>query len=157
MEEGGVASDGKSFCNAASTACRSSSKKEGSFIVRQAGQENGGGALRFVAFGVERLCREFAISLFQQDLDFALSFFELFLAFARKSHAFFKKLHRFVQRELRTLEFADDFFQTCERTFKFRLFLRFRFLRSWIVHAKLLSFLSIATSWLLLTCCAKIS
>src|SRR5579871_4142980 len=107
MEAGVVVSAGRSFCKAASTACKSSSKNAGSFIVRWMAMPKFRGASGFVAFGIERLGGELAVGFFQQDFDFSFGFFELLLALARKGDAFFEEFHRFVERKLRALQLAD--------------------------------------------------
>src|SRR5579859_612582 len=135
MEAGGVVSGGKSFCSAASTACKSSSKNAGSFIVWKRDEGIAVGASRFVAFRIERFGGKFAVGFFEQNFHLAFGFFELLLAFTRKRDAFFKQLHGFVERKLRAFEFADDFLEPCQRALEFRLFRRFRFFRCWIVHA----------------------
>src|SRR3979490_1511902 len=87
---------GRNSSRAASAARRSSSKNSGSFIAAEVGC-----AIRFRAasklifffrlfFGLERLSNQFAVGFLQQNLDTALRFFELFLAFSRKLHAFLK-------------------------------------------------------------------
>src|ERR1700732_1801351 len=113
MEGGGVVSEGSRRSSEASTARRFSSKNWGRFIVG-IGRGEGGVATgsRFaLAFRVERLGGKLAISLFQENFDAALGFFQLFLAFARERDAFFKKFHGVVERDLGTFEAADDFFQ----------------------------------------------
>jgi hypothetical protein len=82
----------------------------------------GDAASRFgLAFRVERLGGEFAVGFFQQDFDSALGLFELLLAFARKRNPFLEELHGIVERKLRTLQAADDFFQSSEGALKIRL------------------------------------
>jgi len=44
-----------------------------------------------------------------------LGFFQLLLALARKLHAFFKKFHGVIQRELRTFQPPNDFFEARQR------------------------------------------
>ena len=83
---------------------------------------------RFVLFfGFEGFGGELAVRLLQQDFHPALGFFKLFLALARKLHSFFKKLHRLIQRELRALQLAHNFFQPRQRLFKIRLLRGFSF------------------------------
>src|SRR5712675_2664686 len=96
MEAGRAETWGRNSSSAASTARRSSSKNSGNFIAAEVGC-----AIRFRAvsrlifffrlfFGLERLSNKLAVGLLQQNLDTALRFFELFLAFSRKLHAFLK-------------------------------------------------------------------
>src|SRR5260221_4560890 len=129
MDFGAVSAAGSSCTKAASTTCRSSSKKDGSFIARIAyvvacpvlvlclpRATRGGGVFRAsrrsaslfagrppssrlrLAFRFERLRHHFAVRFFQQNFDSSLSLFQLLLAFPGKRHAFFKQLHRLVQR-----------------------------------------------------------
>src|SRR5262249_29244988 len=125
-------SRGRSFCSAASTTCRSSSKKAGSFIVGWSAKGRGS---RFVTFRLKRLGGDFAVSFLQKNFDFAFGFFKLFLAFTRERDALLKEPHGVIQRKLRALELADDFLEACKRLFKFRFLCRFRFSRYWIVHS----------------------
>src|SRR6476660_9625719 len=116
MDGGGAVSAGISRSRDASTATRSSSKKEGRFIVEEIGCEGEksgrtpigrlaflGGAVRSrlgLAFGIERLGGELAVGFFQKNFDTAFGFFELLLALAGKRDTFFEKLHGIVEREL---------------------------------------------------------
>lgn len=77
---------------------------------------------RGLAFGVEGCGGEFAVGFFEEDFDFAFSFFELLLAFARKFDAFFEEFHGVVERELGGFETADDFFETGERMLEIGFF-----------------------------------
>src|SRR4029077_5142714 len=127
---------------AASTASRSCSKKSGRFIARVLKQAEGFANSRFVlGFGFKRRGCEFSIGLLQQNFNTPFGFFQLFLALARKSHAFLEKQHGLVERELRALEAANHFFETRERALKIGL-LRggFGFLRCRRIHASALSF-----------------
>src|SRR5258708_4896236 len=141
MEVGGVPETGSIRCNAASTSSRSSSKKEGSFIAKGAFRPAIQSlwrhqASRFIlAFWLKLFRHQFAVRFFQQNLNFAFRLFQLLLAFPRKRHSLFKQLHRFIQRKLRALQFAHHLFQSRQRPFEVRLFLRFRFFRCWYVHA----------------------
>src|ERR1700676_908474 len=115
IETGSVLSGGSKRSSAASTASRSCSKKSGRFIARARTEGEGCATSRFVlGFGFKRSGCEFSVGLLQQNFNTPFGFFQLFLALARKSHAFFKKLHRVVERELWALEAADYFFQTRE-------------------------------------------
>jgi hypothetical protein len=78
-----------------------------------------------LAFGIERLSRKLAIGFFQENFNAALCFLELLLAFAREGYSFFEKFHSVVERDLRTLEAADDLFEARERTLKIGLLRRF--------------------------------
>src|SRR5205085_2231034 len=106
METGCAVSGGSSRSSAASTASRSSSKKGESFIVgwNPLGQVACHASRFALPLWIERFCAQLAVRLFQKDLDAALGFFELFLAFARKRHAFLEELHGVVQRKLRALQ-----------------------------------------------------
>src|SRR5580658_7622551 len=106
----------------ASTSTRSSSKNEGSFIVTVGSPRLcWGERSRFVlAFGFEWFCGQFAVGFFQQDFDAAFGFFELLLAFAGKSHAFFEELHGVVEGKLGAFETTDDLFETSEGALKIR-------------------------------------
>src|SRR5215470_19665005 len=83
IEAGRVVSGGKSLCNAASTACKSSSKNAGSFIVELGATQNPTRASGFVAFGFKWFSGHSAVGLFEQDFDLAFGFFELLLTFVR--------------------------------------------------------------------------
>src|SRR5450631_3416389 len=101
MDVGGTVSEGIKRSRCASTARRSSSKKSGSFIgsgkmLELSARDRSRVVL---AFGFKRLCHHLAVCFFQQDFYFTFRLFQLFLALSRKAHAFFKQLHRFVQRE----------------------------------------------------------
>ena len=54
-----------------------------------------------LALGIEGFRSQFAVGFLEQDLDSAFGFFELLLAFARKSDAFLEKFHGVVERKLR--------------------------------------------------------
>src|SRR6202035_1904563 len=115
MDTGSVVAAGSKRFSAASTAWRSCSKKSGRFMGRALKQAGGCAISRFVlGFGFKWLGRQFPISLLQQNFNTSFGFFQLFLTLARKSNAFFKKLHGVVERELRALEAANHFFQTRE-------------------------------------------
>src|SRR6266852_7205225 len=89
------------------------------------------GASRFrLLLGVERLGSELAIGLLEENLDASFRLFQLLLAFARKRYALFEKLHGVIQRELRTLQAADDFFKAGKGALEIRLLGRFRFFGS---------------------------
>src|ERR1700681_2181509 len=116
MDTGSVVSAGSKRSSAASTASRSCSKKSGRFIARALKKAGGCAISRFVlVFGFKWLRRQFSVGLLQQNFNTPFGFFQLFLALARKSHAFLKKLHGVVERELGTLEAANYFFQARER------------------------------------------
>jgi hypothetical protein len=89
----------------------------------------------FLFFGIERFGGEFAVGFFEKDFDAAFGFFELLLAFALESDTFFKEFHGVVERELRGLEPADDFFEARERTLEVRLLGRLRFFWCRGIHA----------------------
>jgi hypothetical protein len=74
-----------------------------------------------LAFGFERFGGEFAVGFFEKDLDAAFGLFELLLAFARESYAFFEELHGIVERKLGAFEVADDFLETGEGTLEIGL------------------------------------
>jgi hypothetical protein len=78
-----------------------------------------------LAFGVEGLGGEFAVGFFQEDFDAAFGLFELLLAFAGKSDAFFEELHGIVERKLWAFEAADDLFEASEGTLEVGLLRRF--------------------------------
>src|SRR3984893_6486129 len=111
IDTGSVVSVGSKRLSAASTASRSCSKKSGRFIARALKQAGGCAISRFVlGFGFKRLGRQFPIGLLQENFNTPFGFFQLVLTLAGKSNAFFKKLHRLVERELWTLEAANHFF-----------------------------------------------
>ena len=58
------------------------------------------------AFGLKRLRHHFAAGFFHQDFYAAFGLVKLLLAIARKRNAFFKQLHRFIEREIRVLQLA---------------------------------------------------
>src|SRR5450759_4014407 len=119
IDTGSVVSAGSKRSSAASTASRSCSKKSGRFIAKALKQAGGCAISRLVlGFGFKRFGCQFSVGLLQQNFNTPFGFFELFLALARKSHAFFKKLHSIVERELRTLQAANYFFQAREGTLK---------------------------------------
>src|ERR1700675_1616677 len=141
IETGSVVSAGSKRSSAASTASRSCSKKSGRFIARALKQAGGCANSRFVlGFGFKWFGREFSIGLLQQNLNTAFGFFQLFLALARKSHAFLKKKHGLVERELRALEAANHFFQTREGALEIWFLRCFWFFRCRRIHASALSF-----------------
>jgi len=83
---------------------------------------------------LEGLDGEIAAGALHQNFHAPFGLLELFLAIARKDHTFLEKFHGFVKRKICVFEFADDFFQTRQRPFKFR-FLRGRLdllIRNWI-------------------------
>src|SRR5205807_653367 len=129
MEVGGVFSAGRSFSRAASTARRSCSKKEGSFIVGGRPSDDAApyGTSRFrLPFGIKRFRRQFAVGLFEKNFHAAFRLFELLLAFPRTRDAFLEKFHGVVQRKLRALQTTHDFLQPRERALEVRLLWRFR-------------------------------
>src|SRR6202140_342623 len=106
MEGGATLSAGMRRSRDASTSTRSSSKKRGSFIVT-GGASSSWKWLRSrfaLAFGVEGLSGEFAVSFFEKDFYAALGLLELLLAFARERHALFEEFHGIVERQLRAFE-----------------------------------------------------
>src|SRR5437588_145120 len=137
MEVGGVFSAGRSFSRAASTARRSCSKKEGSFIVGGRPSDDAApyGTSRFrLPFGIKRFRRQFAVGLFEKNFHAAFRLFELLLAFPRKRDAFLEKFHGVVQRKLRALQTTHDFLQPRERALEVRLLRRFRFFLCGCIH-----------------------
>src|SRR5215472_278900 len=100
MELGSAVSAGSSRSRAASTARRSSSKKGESFIGgwNPCDQRQSKTSQFALPLRIKRFCDELAIRFFEQDFHAAFGFFQLLLAFSRQRHAFFKKLHRVVQR-----------------------------------------------------------
>src|SRR5215470_2897130 len=137
IEEGCTPSPGSSRSSSASTARRSSSKNDGSFMGE------GEFAVCFIGcrsrleftFAGKGFGDHLSIGLLQQDLYAPLGLLELFLALMRQSHALLKQLHRFVQRKLRALEFSHNFLKPRERALKIGPLLRFWFFRSRLVHA----------------------
>src|SRR5258708_1356607 len=127
MEGGGVDSPGSRRSSEASTSRRSSSKNGGSFIAAAEWREGrvAKGSRLALAFGIERLSGKLAIGFFQENFNPALGFLDLFLAFAREGFSLFEELHGVVERDLRTLEAADDFFEAREGTLKIGLLRRF--------------------------------
>src|SRR5216683_4631058 len=136
MEAGGVPSAGNKRSSAASTATRSSSKNEGSFIAAEIGcAMRIAPRSRFVLFfRLERLRRQLSVRLLQQNLHAPFRFFQLLLAFARELHAFFEQFHGLVQRELWALEAPHHFFQPRQGLLKIRLLHRLRLLHRSRVH-----------------------
>src|SRR5712692_5613189 len=127
MERGGVDSRRSRRSREASTSRRSSSKNEGGFIGAEEWREGrvAKASRLALAFGIERLSGKLAIGFFQENFNAALGFLELFLAFAREGYSFFEEFHGVVERDLRALEAADDFFEAREGTLKIRLLRRF--------------------------------
>src|SRR4029077_19615069 len=72
-------------------------------------------------FGLERLLRNLAVGLLQENLDAALGFFKLLLAFAGELHAFFEKLHGLVERKLGVFEALHHLFEARERALEIAL------------------------------------
>src|SRR6202051_5808 len=141
IETGSWVSGGTRRSSAASTARRSGSKKSGRFIARALEQAGGYWTSRFVlGFGFEWRGCQFSVGLLQQNFNAAFGFFQLFLAFARKRHALFKKLHGVVERELRALKPANHLFQTGEGTLEIGFLECLWFFRSRRIHASALSF-----------------
>jgi hypothetical protein len=123
IEGGGVLDAGSRPSSAASTRCRSCSKKSGSVIEECCGEA---GILPWscgfrLAFGLEGFGDDSAVGFLEKDFDFAFRFFELLLAFGGKGDSFFKKLHGVVERELRAFECTNDFFETREAPFEIGL------------------------------------
>lgn len=82
-------------------------------------------------FRLKRFSGDLSVRLFQQNLNAAFGFLELFLAFSRKLHALFEELHRFIEREIGAFQSLYHFFEARERLLEFafaRLFGR-RFIR----------------------------
>src|SRR6202035_5386884 len=143
IDTGSVVSVGSKRLSAASTANRSCSKKSGRFIANALKQAGGCAISRFVlCFGFKRLGSQLAVGFFQQNFNTPFGFFELFLALARESNAFFKKLHGIVERKLGTLEAANYFFQTREGALEIGFLGCFWFFRCRRIHASALSFVS---------------
>ena len=87
-----------------------------------------------LSFGFKRFGRELSVRLLQKNFHAPFGFFQLLLAFARKSHALLEKLHCVVERELRAFQLANNFLQPRERAFKIRPFGLFWFFRCWLIH-----------------------
>src|SRR5262249_8753437 len=123
MESGGDAAEGRKRSRAASTSCRSWSKKSGRVIGELCGDAGIGPRSRGfgLAFGFEGLGGDSAVGFLEKNLDLAFGFFELLLALGGKGNAFFEEFHGVVERKLRTLEFADDLFKTREADLEVRL------------------------------------
>jgi hypothetical protein len=88
----------------------------------------------FLYFGIESLGNEFAARFLEQDFDFALRLPQVFLAVARELYALFKEFHGFVERQIRILKLADNFFQAREGILKVRLLARFRLFGRCRIH-----------------------
>jgi hypothetical protein len=106
---------------------RSSSKKIGRFIVTGGWRKRREtpGSRFALAFRVEGLGGNFAVGFFEEDFDAAFGLFELLLAFAGKSDAFFEELHGVVERKLWGFQAADDFLEASEGTLEIGLLGRF--------------------------------
>src|ERR1700726_468983 len=112
IDTGFAVSAGSKRSSAASTASRSCSKKSGRFIARALKPTGGYAISRFgLGFRYKRFGRQLSVRFLQQNFNTPFGFFQLFLALARNSHAFFKKLHGVVMIELRALLKANHFFQ----------------------------------------------
>jgi hypothetical protein len=127
MDGGSADEEGMRRSSEASTAMRSSSKKIGRFIVTGGWRKRREtpGSRFALAFRVEGLGGNFAVGFFEEDFDAAFGLFELLLALAGKSDAFFEELHGIVERELGRLEAADDFLEASEGTLEIGLLGRF--------------------------------
>src|SRR5271168_2085879 len=130
MEGGWVVAAGMRRSRAASTARRSSSKNEGSFIVEgKLRSRHAAESSRFaLAFGIKGLSGKFAVGFFQENFHASLGFFELLLAFAREGHALFEEFHGVVERKLGAFKAADDFFEARQGALEIGFFRRFGFL-----------------------------
>ena len=98
---------------------------EGSSEIQEGGSAATAYGMRlgfFLGFGIKRFRRHFAAGLFEQNFHFAFGLLQVFLAIARKLHAFFEQLHGVVERKVRAFELANDFFQARQGTFKIRFF-----------------------------------
>src|SRR5882724_2787747 len=129
MDDGGADSAGSCRSRAASTESRSCSKKAGSFIAAENSRTgDSAAASRFTfTFGIKRFGSKLAVGFLEQNFHSAFRFFQLFLAFARESHAFLEKFHGVIEGELRALQAADDFLQSRKGTLKIWLLRRFGF------------------------------
>jgi len=109
---------------------------EGSAVLRPYEEKGGRGASRGLGlrFGVERFGYYLAVGFSEEDFYFTFGFFKLFLTLGGKGYAFFKQFHGVVERKLRTLELADDFFEAREGALEIRLLGRIGFLGSGCVH-----------------------
>jgi hypothetical protein len=74
----------------------------------------------FFSLRLEGLRGEFAAGLLQKDFYFAFSLLELLLAFAGEGDTFLKQSHGVIEREIRVLESANDFFEAREGMLEFR-------------------------------------
>jgi len=120
MDGGGVLAAGRSRSRAASTSCKSCSKKSGRVIEECCGETGIVPLSRGfrLAFGFKGFGDDSAVGFLEKDFDFAFCFFELLLAFGGKGDSFFKKFHGVVERKLRAFQFADDFFESREAAFE---------------------------------------
>src|ERR1700722_15375098 len=140
IDTGAVVSVGRKRSSAASTASRSCSKKSGRFIARALIGGGGCAVSRFgLGFGFKRLGCQFSVGFLQQNFNATFGLFQLLLAFARKSHAFFKQMHGLVERELRALQAANYLFQTREGTLKIGFLRSLCFFRYRRIHSSSLS------------------
>jgi len=75
-----------------------------------------------LGFGLEGLRDHVAAGFFHEDFHAAFRILQLLLAIARERDAFLEKLHRVIEREIRSLELLDDFLKPREAALEFRLF-----------------------------------
>src|SRR5579864_6959594 len=141
MEGGRVPSAGNKRSNAASTASRSSSKKEGEFIAGE-GRADWGCVMRIpprsrfgLFFRLEGLRRELSVGLLQQNLHAPLCLLQLLLALARELYSFFEQFHGFVQGELRAFETAHNFLEPGEGLLEIGLLQRLSLFHRNRIHA----------------------
>src|SRR5215472_12527716 len=152
MEDGEVLAAGSKRSRAASTSCRSCSKKSGGVIARirwqpgapqvrtrpRLARENPceSCSRRFgLAFGLERLGHHSAVGFFEKNFDFAFGFLELLLTLRRECNTLFEKVHGLVERKLWALELADHLFQARQGTFEIGFLGRVGFFLSRCIHA----------------------
>jgi hypothetical protein len=109
---------------------------KGADVLRPYEGKGGRGASRGLGlrFGVERFGYYFAVGFSEEDFYFTFGFFKLFLTLGGKGYAFLKEFHRVVERKLRTLELADDFFEAREGALEIGLLGRIGFVGSRCVH-----------------------
>jgi len=60
--------------------------------------------------------------LLEQNFHFTFGLFQVFLAITRKLDAFLEQFHGFIQREVRTLQLSDYFFQARQRMLEIGFF-----------------------------------
>src|SRR6266403_3646724 len=137
MEGGCASSPGIRRPRAASTAARSSSKNAGRIIEWRVRPVAPSGGIRlglFLGFWIERFCYHLSARLLEQNFHFAFGLFQVFLAITRKLHAFLEQFHSFIQREVRTLQLSDYFFQARQRMLEIGLLRGLGFFRRCWIH-----------------------